>query len=40
MIKKDLFKAIDYLMKKPKTVVIILVLIALSPLFINLLTKS
>ena len=40
MIKKDLFKAIDYLMKRPKTVVIILVLIALSPLFINLLTKS
>ncbi len=36
MIKKDLFKAIDYLMKRPKIVVIILVLIALSPLFINL----
>jgi hypothetical protein len=36
MIKKDLFKIIDYLIKRPKTVVIILVLIALSPLFINL----
>ncbi len=36
MIKKDLFKAINYLIKRPKTVVIILVLVALSPLFINL----
>jgi len=36
MIKKDLFKIIDYIIKGPKTVVIILVLIALSPLFINL----
>ena len=36
MIKKDLFKAVNYLMKRPKTVVIILVLVALSPLFINL----
>jgi hypothetical protein len=39
MIKKDLFKAIDYLMKRPKMAVIILVLIVLSPLFINLLNK-
>jgi len=37
MIKKDLFKIIDYIIKRPKTVVLILVLIALSPLFINLL---
>jgi hypothetical protein len=36
MIKKDLFKIIDYIIKRPKAVVIILVLIALSPLFINL----
>ena len=36
MIKKNLFKIIDYIIKRPKTVVIILVLIALSPLFINL----
>ncbi|CAN1594055.1 hypothetical protein MCEMKE138_00323 [Candidatus Pelagibacterales bacterium] len=36
MIKKDLFKIIDYIIKRPKTVVIVLVLIALSPLFINL----
>jgi hypothetical protein len=36
MIKKDLFKIIDYIIKRPKTVVIILVLIALSPLFINI----
>jgi hypothetical protein len=36
MIKKDLFKIIDYTIKRPKTVVILLVLIALSPLFINL----
>jgi hypothetical protein len=36
MIKKDLFKIIDYIIKRPKTVVILLVLIALSPLFINL----
>ena len=36
MIKKDLFKIIDYIIKRPKTVVIILVLIALSTLFINL----
>ena len=39
MIKKDLFKIIDYIIKRPKTVVIILVLIALSPLFINLIKK-
>jgi hypothetical protein len=37
MLKKDLFKIIDYIIKRPKTVVLILVLIALSPLFINLL---
>ena len=37
MIKKDLFKIIDYIIKRPKTVVLILVLMALSPLFINLL---
>ena len=37
MIKKDLFKIIDYIIKRPKTVVLILVLIVLSPLFINLL---
>ena len=37
MIKKDLFKIIDYIIKRPKMVVLILVLIALSPLFINLL---
>ena len=36
MIKKNLFKIIDCIIKRPKTVVIILVLIALSPLFINL----
>ena len=36
MIKKDLFKIIDYIIKRPKTAVIVLVLIALSPLFINL----
>jgi hypothetical protein len=36
MIKKDIFKIIDYIIKRPKTVVIVLVLIALSPLFINL----
>ena len=36
MIKKDLFKIIDYIIKRPKTVVIVLVLIALSHLFINL----
>jgi len=36
MIKKDFFKAIDFLMKRPKISVIILVLIVLSPLFINL----
>ena len=36
MIKKDLFKIIDYIIKRPNTVVIVLVLIALSPLFINL----
>ena len=40
MIKKDLFKAIDYLMKRPKTVVIILVLIALSPLLVDLFTNK
>ncbi|CAN1592918.1 hypothetical protein MCEME20_00129 [Candidatus Pelagibacterales bacterium] len=36
MIKKDLFKIIDYIIKRPKTVVIILVLIALSPMIIRL----
>jgi hypothetical protein len=36
MIKKSIFKIIDYIIKRPKTVVIVLVLIALSPLFINL----
>ncbi len=37
MIKDDLIKILDYLISRPKTVVIILVLLALSPLFINLL---
>ena len=36
MIKKYLFKIIDYIIKRPKTVVIILVLIALSPMIIRL----
>jgi hypothetical protein len=39
MIKKDLFKAIDYLMKRPKLSICLLVLIVLSPLFLHLLNK-
>ena len=35
-IKKDLFKVINFLMKRPKISIIILVLLVLSPLFINL----
>ena len=35
-IKKDLFKVINFLMKRPKLSIIILVLLVLSPLFINL----
>ena len=36
MIKDNLIKILDHLISRPKTVVIILVLLALSPLFINL----
>ena len=36
MIKKSIFKIIDYIIKRPKRVVIILVLIALSPMIIKL----
>jgi len=36
MIKKDFFKAIDFLLQRPKLSITILVIIVLSPLFINL----
>jgi len=35
MIKKDFFKIIDFLMRRPKISLIILVLLVLSPLFLN-----